>query len=72
MLRFTMIFCLLGGMAVAETEASPTTEQDSAIPACDACAARKNGKRVLWEYLAKKRAEEEAEAERLAEEKTDD
>ncbi|MEM7733020.1 MAG: hypothetical protein AAF280_09590 [Pseudomonadota bacterium] len=57
---------------MAETEGSATTEQDAVAPACDTCAARKNGKRVLREYLAKKRAEEEAEAQLQAEDKADD
>ncbi len=72
MVRLTFIFCLMGGIAMAETEATTTPEQDAVAPTCDSCAARKNAKRVLREYMAAKRAEEEAEAQVEAEDKADD
>ena len=48
----------LAGAAQADTQPAP--EIETAAPECDTCLARQNGKRALRDYLAKKRAEEEA------------
>lgn len=62
--RIVITLCLMAGMASAETDAkSKTADPVQASEAkCDTCLARQNGKRALREHLAKKRAEEEAEA----------
>ncbi|MEO0370460.1 MAG: hypothetical protein AAF231_03295 [Pseudomonadota bacterium] len=63
MARFLVILFLTGTMALAETDAKiePVEDVATADRACDTCQARQNGKRALREYLAQKRAEEEAE-----------
>ncbi|MEL7254196.1 MAG: hypothetical protein AAGL23_08475 [Pseudomonadota bacterium] len=63
MMRVTFILCLMGGMALAETEdKAPPPEPETTATECDTCQARQNGKRALRDYLAQKRADEEAEA----------
>lgn len=67
MIRLALLLCLTAGLAQADTS-QPDPKADAATTECDTCLARKTAKRALREYLAQKRAQEEAEAE----EKTDD
>lgn len=68
MLRVFFAFAFMTAGAQAETK--PVAEVEAEAAPCDTCLARQNGKRALREYLAKKRAEEEAETQ--GEEKTDE
>ena len=61
MIRLALLLCLIAGLAQADTT-QPEPKVDAATTECDTCLARKNGKRALREYLAQKRAQEEADA----------
>lgn len=60
MLRLSLTLCLIAGGVHAESQPAPEPEVKAVE--CDTCLARQNGKRALREYLAEKRAKEEAEA----------
>lgn len=65
MVRLALMFCFLAGAAqakivtVAELEPGPQAVE----PECDICLARHNGKVALRNFLAEKRAQEDANAE---------
>lgn len=60
MLRLAIIVSFLAGSAQADIKT--VKEAEAVTPACDTCLARQNGKRALRAYLAEKRAQEEADA----------
>ncbi|MEM9741025.1 MAG: hypothetical protein AAF829_14315 [Pseudomonadota bacterium] len=60
MLRVSLILCLMAGGVHSESQKAP--EPEVKAMECDTCLARQNGKRALRDYLAEKRAKEEAEA----------
>lgn len=73
MMRLSLVICCLAGNAFADDQTAPDSNIApvvEAAPDCDTCLARQNGKRALRDYLAKKRAEEDAEL--LTEDKTNE